>query len=199
MLGTSGVGQRDSGEYTDQEAVTAELLWAKRLCTSRGWPVIDVSRRSIEETAATIIQLIDAWRERQRKAAEARKAAAAQPPPPSADLVANCDQERQTARFGRCMLSSRAKYALRAVLALTEELPSGRWTSAQTIAERSDIPRKFLEAILVQLRDQGLIQSRRGPVGGHKLLKPAEDITVADVIRIIDGPIALTPCASRTQ
>jgi regulator of PEP synthase PpsR (kinase-PPPase family) len=84
MLGTSGVGQRDSGEYTDQEAVTAELLWAKRLCTSRGWPVIDVSRRSIEETAATIIQLIDAWRERQRKAAEARKAAAAQPPPPPA-------------------------------------------------------------------------------------------------------------------
>jgi regulator of PEP synthase PpsR (kinase-PPPase family) len=81
MLGTKGVGQRDSGEYTDQEAVTAELLWAKRLCTSRGWPVIDVSRRSIEETAATIIQLIDAWRERQRKAAEARKAAAAAPPP----------------------------------------------------------------------------------------------------------------------
>jgi regulator of PEP synthase PpsR (kinase-PPPase family) len=59
--------------------VTAELLWAKRLCTSRGWPVIDVSRRSIEETAATIIQLIDAWRERQRKAAEARRQAAAPP------------------------------------------------------------------------------------------------------------------------
>jgi regulator of PEP synthase PpsR (kinase-PPPase family) len=81
MLGTSTVGHHDSGEYTDQEAVTAELLWAKRLCTSRGWPVIDVSRRSIEETAATIIQLIDAWRERQRKAAEARKLAAAAPPP----------------------------------------------------------------------------------------------------------------------
>jgi regulator of PEP synthase PpsR (kinase-PPPase family) len=81
MLGTSTVGHHDSGEYTDQEAVTAELLWAKRLCTSRGWPVIDVSRRSIEETAATIIQLIDAWRERQRKAAEARKLAAAPPTP----------------------------------------------------------------------------------------------------------------------
>jgi regulator of PEP synthase PpsR (kinase-PPPase family) len=80
MLGTSTVGHHDSGEYTNQEAVTAELLWAKRLCTSRGWPVIDVSRRSIEETAATIIQLIDAWRERQRKAAEARKQAAAPPP-----------------------------------------------------------------------------------------------------------------------
>jgi regulator of PEP synthase PpsR (kinase-PPPase family) len=79
MLGTSTVGHHDSGEYTDQEAVTAELIWAKRLCTSRGWPVIDVSRRSIEETAATIIQLIDAWRERQRKAALARKQAAAPP------------------------------------------------------------------------------------------------------------------------
>jgi regulator of PEP synthase PpsR (kinase-PPPase family) len=76
MLGTSTVGHHDSGEYTDQEAVTAELIWAKRLCTSRGWPVIDVSRRSIEETAATIIQLIDAWRERQRRAAEARRQAA---------------------------------------------------------------------------------------------------------------------------
>jgi regulator of PEP synthase PpsR (kinase-PPPase family) len=80
MLGTGTVGHHGSGDYTDQEAVTAELLWAKRLCTSRGWPVIDVSRRSIEETAATIIQLIDAWRERQRKAAEARKQAAALPP-----------------------------------------------------------------------------------------------------------------------
>lgn len=97
------------------------------------------------------------------------------------------------------MLSSRAKYALRAILILAEEAQADRWISAQTIAERSDTPRKFLEAILVQMRDQGFIQSRRGPVGGHKLLLPAERITVADVIRIIDGPIALTPCASRTR
>ena len=97
------------------------------------------------------------------------------------------------------MLSSRAKYALRAALVLAEAQPEGRWISAQTIAERSDTPRKFLEAILVQLRDEGLIESRRGPVGGHKLLKTPETVTVADVIRIIDGPIALTPCASRTR
>jgi Rrf2 family protein len=97
------------------------------------------------------------------------------------------------------MLSSRAKYALRAALVLAEAQPSSRWISAQTIAERSETPRKFLEAILVQLRDEGLIESRRGPVGGHKLLKTPEAVTVADVIRIIDGPIALTPCASRTQ
>ena len=68
MLGTANGPQHD-GQYTDQEAVAAELLWAKRLCTSRGWPLIDVSRRSIEETAATVIQLIDAWHERRRKAA----------------------------------------------------------------------------------------------------------------------------------
>ncbi|MCB8880963.1 kinase/pyrophosphorylase [Acidisoma cellulosilytica] len=76
MLGThNAVGQApDRGDYTDLEAVTAELLWAKRLCTSRGWPVIDVSRRSIEETAATIIQLMDAWTERRLKAEAERKA-----------------------------------------------------------------------------------------------------------------------------
>jgi Rrf2 family protein len=97
------------------------------------------------------------------------------------------------------MLSSRAKYALRAALVLAEVQPSGCWISAQSIAERSDTPRKFLEAILVQLRDEGLIESRRGPVGGHRLLRTADTVTVADVMRIIDGPIALTPCASRTQ
>ena len=54
----------------------AELLWARRLCTSRGWPVIDVTRRSIEETAATVLQLMEAWHERRRKAAETQPDAA---------------------------------------------------------------------------------------------------------------------------
>ena len=57
--------RQDGGEYIDQEAVKAELLWARRLCTRRGWPVVDVTRRSIEETAATVLQLMDAWRDRQ--------------------------------------------------------------------------------------------------------------------------------------
>jgi [pyruvate, water dikinase]-phosphate phosphotransferase / [pyruvate, water dikinase] kinase len=48
--------------------VKAELLWARRLCNKRGWPVIDVTRRSIEETAATVLQLMEAWHERRRKA-----------------------------------------------------------------------------------------------------------------------------------
>jgi len=97
------------------------------------------------------------------------------------------------------MLSSKAKYALRATLALAEEVAGNRWTSSFEIAEREAIPRKFLEAILVQLRDQGLIESRRGPNGGHRLAIPAAELSVADIIRIMDGPLALTPCASRTR
>jgi [pyruvate, water dikinase]-phosphate phosphotransferase / [pyruvate, water dikinase] kinase len=54
-------------DYVDVEAVKAELLWARRLCARRGWPVIDVTRRSIEETAATVLQLMEAWHERRRR------------------------------------------------------------------------------------------------------------------------------------
>ena len=54
----TGIIRRESGDYVDTEAVKAELLWARRLCTRRGWPVIDVTRRSVEETAAAIINLL---------------------------------------------------------------------------------------------------------------------------------------------
>jgi hypothetical protein len=60
----SGSIRHHNTEYVDDEAVRSELLWARRLCTSRGWPVIDVTRRSIEETAATVLQLMEAWHER---------------------------------------------------------------------------------------------------------------------------------------
>ena len=63
--------RQDQGVYVDHDAVKAELLWARRLCTQRGWPVIDVTRRSIEETAATVITLMESWHERRRKAGEA--------------------------------------------------------------------------------------------------------------------------------
>ncbi|HTR15844.1 MAG TPA: pyruvate, water dikinase regulatory protein [Acetobacteraceae bacterium] len=68
--GQPGGVRQDSGDYVDVEAVKAELLWARRLCTRRGWPVVDVTRRSIEETAATVLQMMDAWHERHRKAAQ---------------------------------------------------------------------------------------------------------------------------------
>lgn len=96
------------------------------------------------------------------------------------------------------MLTSRAKYALRASVVLAELQPSAVWTSAADLAETAEVPRKFLEAILTQLREAGLVESRRGPAGGHRLVGVAGDISVADVIRSIDGPLAMTPCASAT-
>jgi [pyruvate, water dikinase]-phosphate phosphotransferase / [pyruvate, water dikinase] kinase len=69
---SAGIVRQNSAEYVDEDAVKAELLWARRLCNRRGWPVIDVTRRSIEETAATVLQLMEAWHERRRKASEAK-------------------------------------------------------------------------------------------------------------------------------
>jgi Rrf2 family protein len=97
------------------------------------------------------------------------------------------------------MLSSKAKYALRAATVLTELWKEEGWTPTFVIARREQIPRKFLEAILVQLRDTGLVDSRRGSLGGHRLARDPSSISVADVIRVIDGPLALTPCASVTR
>ena len=97
------------------------------------------------------------------------------------------------------MLSSRAKYALRAAIHLADRAADGAWVPTAEIAEGEAIPRKFLEAILVELRTQGILESRRGPGGGHRLRKRADAVAVADIIRIIDGPLALAPCASRTQ
>jgi [pyruvate, water dikinase]-phosphate phosphotransferase / [pyruvate, water dikinase] kinase len=67
IIGAGGMRQ-DSTDYVDHESVKAEILAARRLCTSRGWPVIDVTRRSIEETAATVLQLMEAWHARHGKA-----------------------------------------------------------------------------------------------------------------------------------
>jgi Rrf2 family protein len=81
---------------------------------------------------------------------------------------------------------------------MAELQPSAVWTSAGDIAEAADVPRKFLEAILSQLREHGLVESRRGPAGGHRLTASPASISVADVIRSIDGRLAMTPCASET-
>ena len=63
LIGAAGVRQ-DTNDYVDPESVKAEILTALRLCAARGWPVIDVTRRSIEETAATVLQLMEAWHTR---------------------------------------------------------------------------------------------------------------------------------------
>jgi [pyruvate, water dikinase]-phosphate phosphotransferase / [pyruvate, water dikinase] kinase len=83
--GGDGAGRmrHDNSEYIDEEAVKAELLWARRICARRGWPVVDVTRRSIEETAATVLQLMEAWHERRRRAGGADAAAPRSAPLPS--------------------------------------------------------------------------------------------------------------------
>ncbi len=95
------------------------------------------------------------------------------------------------------MLSQKARYALRALFVLCET-PNGRPAQAADIAERASVPRKFLEQILLQLKRSGLVFSHRGKFGGYELGRAPSAITFAEVIRAIDGPLALTPCASRT-
>ncbi len=73
---SAGIVRQNSTDYVDEDAVKAELLWARRLCASRGWPVIDVTKRSIEETAATVLHLMEAWHARKTKEASASLAAA---------------------------------------------------------------------------------------------------------------------------
>lgn len=98
------------------------------------------------------------------------------------------------------MLTSKAKYALRAMIDLAAEARNGprRPCFIGDIATRQDIPRRFLENILLELRKHGLVVSHRGKAGGYALARAADSITFADVIRAIDGPLALTPCTSLT-
>ena len=69
MIAHGGPIRQDSNEYVDAQTVKDELLWARRICNRRGWPVIDVTRRSIEETAATVLQLMEGWHVRQKQGA----------------------------------------------------------------------------------------------------------------------------------
>ena len=93
------------------------------------------------------------------------------------------------------MLSSKARYALRALVELARQ--GGGQTTAGELAERADAPRKFLEAILLELARRGVVVSRRGKLGGYSLARAPEAISFAEVIRIVDGPLALSPCVSR--
>ena len=95
------------------------------------------------------------------------------------------------------MLTMKTKYALKALGQLASATPGEPMLIAD-IAEREDIPRKFLEAILVELKQHGFVRSRKGRGGGYTLAKNPDTVTLASVIRVIDGPIAPVPCLSRT-
>jgi Rrf2 family protein len=86
-------------------------------------------------------------------------------------------------------ISAKADYAVRALLVLAAE-PDGRPVKGETIAKRQNMPVKFVENTLVELRRTGLVASRRGAAGGFKLGRPATRITIADVVRAVDGPLA---------
>lgn len=95
------------------------------------------------------------------------------------------------------MITMKTKYALKALchLALASQ---ERPVLIADIAESESIPRKFLELILAELKQHGILQSRKGRGGGYQLAKAPENITVASVLRVLDGPIAPVPCLSRT-
>lgn len=95
------------------------------------------------------------------------------------------------------MLSQKARYALRALVELARDPAQGQLTASE-LSVRADAPRKFLEAILLELARRSIVISRRGKFGGYVLARPAEAISFAEVIRVIDGPLALAPCVSRT-
>ena len=96
------------------------------------------------------------------------------------------------------MLSQKTKYALKALLFLTEEEKRGKTpVLISDLAERGNMPQKFLEAILLELKNHGILQSKKGKGGGYSLGKKPEDIHFGDVIRILEGPLALLPCVSQ--
>jgi Rrf2 family protein len=96
------------------------------------------------------------------------------------------------------MITHKTKYALKSLMVLADEkADTGEALRIEEIAERSGAPKRFLEHILLDLKRAGLIGSRRGRNGGYELIKEPRRISIADVLRLIDGPMAPLPCLSR--
>ena len=94
------------------------------------------------------------------------------------------------------MLSNKGKYGLKAMTHLAG-MPPGRPALVADIAARNNIPKKFLDAILGELRNAGLVHSRKGRGGGYMLAASPSQIMVGQIIRVLDGPLAPIACASR--
>ncbi|MBC8110073.1 MAG: Rrf2 family transcriptional regulator [Verrucomicrobia bacterium] len=94
------------------------------------------------------------------------------------------------------MLSKKAKYALKALVVLVRNDTQEAMQIGE-IAKQELIPKKFLEQILLELRNHGILYSRRGKAGGYALLKNPAEISIAEIMRVIDGPMAFTPCSSK--
>jgi Rrf2 family protein len=96
------------------------------------------------------------------------------------------------------MLTQRSRYALRAMIFLAEQPMGGPPIPMNRIAATANVPRKFLELILADLREAGFLHSHRGKAGGYCLSRRPHLISLGEVIRVIEGPLALVPCVSRT-
>ncbi|HET6225280.1 MAG TPA: Rrf2 family transcriptional regulator [Bacteroidia bacterium] len=94
------------------------------------------------------------------------------------------------------MLSKKSKYAIKALVALARNAKNNTPMRIAEISERENIPKKFLETILLDLRRYGVLGSKIGVNGGYYLIKKPSDIILTDIIRLTDGPIALVPCVS---
>jgi Rrf2 family protein len=95
-------------------------------------------------------------------------------------------------------LSKRTQYSLRALYALTRKYGAGP-VLITSLAQEEVIPKKFLEQILVSLKEAGFVASKKGKGGGYALAQPPETITIGSVIRAVEGPLAPLPCASETR
>ncbi len=91
-------------------------------------------------------------------------------------------------------LTTRSRYGTRLLLDIALNQDKG-WVNTTDIARRQNISQKYIEKLITGLRRGGLIESKRGPFGGHKLAKPAMDVTVGDVVRALEEKVALTQCA----
>jgi Rrf2 family protein len=93
------------------------------------------------------------------------------------------------------MISKKMKYALKALIHIANK--TEEYVQANEIARQGNIPKKFLEQILLELKKGRIIGSKQGNVGGYYFIKDPQKVTLADVYRLIDGPIALVQCASK--
>jgi Rrf2 family protein len=95
------------------------------------------------------------------------------------------------------MLSHKTKYALKALFVLSEEYGNGPLLISE-IADRGNIPKRFLELILLELKNHGVLRSKKGKGGGYTLSKPPGQLSVGLVLRMLEGPLAPLPCVSKT-
>ncbi len=96
------------------------------------------------------------------------------------------------------MMTKKTKYALKALEILAGDYPHKKpWVIAD-LAKKGKIPKKFLELILLEMKHAGILQSKKGQVGGYFLAKAPSEISLSSVMRLLEGPLALLPCVSQT-